>query len=109
MDVFNQEPVFVQTHLQPKYKEINNRTRSLKKKSNVDQILNSPRVKLSLSETILLDGRDTEVAFAVFFALKKKNVDFPDKYYTIFDANGINPKKLIYKDAKKRHRELHSF
>ena len=37
------------------------------------KILNSPLVKLSLSDTILLDGRDKEVAFADFiFALKRK-------------------------------------
>ena len=73
--------------------------------------MNSPRVKLSLNDTILLDGRDTEIAFADFiFAFKRKNVDFPDIYYTKLDVTGINPQKVINKDAKKqRQRELDSF
>ena len=71
----------------------------------VDQILNSPRVKLSLNDTILFDGRDTEVVFADFnFALKRKNVDFPDIYDTKLDATGINPQKVINKDAKSKDR-----
>ena len=78
LDTFEQKPVSVPTHLNPNYKETSNKTRSLKNESIVDQILNSPRVKLSLNDTILLDGRDTEVAFADFiFALKRKNADFP--------------------------------
>ena len=105
LDTFEQKPVSVPTHLNPNYKEISNKTRSLKNESIVDQILNSPRVKLSLNDTILLDGRDTEVAFADFiFALKRKNVDFPDIYYTILDATGINPQKVINKDAKSKDR-----
>ena len=103
LDTFEQKPVSVPTHLN--YKEISNKTRSLKNESIVDQFLNSPRVKLSLNDTILLDGRDTEVAFADFiFALKRKNVDFPDIYYTILDATGINPQKVINKDAKNKDR-----
>ena len=105
MHIFEQKPVSVPTNLNPNYKEISNRDRSLKNESIVDQILNSPRNKLSLTDTILLDGRDTEVAFADFiFALKRKNVDFPEIYYTILDATGINPKKLINKDAKSKDR-----
>ena len=105
LDTFEQKPVSVPTHLNPNYKEISNKSRSFKNESIVDQILNSPRVKLSLNDNILLDGRDTEVAFAEFiFALKRKNVDFPDIYYTILDATGINPQKIINKDAKSKDR-----
>ena len=105
LDTFEQKPVSVPTHSNPYYKEISNKTRSLKNESIVDQIFNSPRVKLSLNDTILLDGRDTEVAFAEFmFALKRKNVDFSDIYYTILDATGINPQKVINKDAKSKNR-----
>ena len=67
LDNFEQKPVSVPTNLNPNYKEISKRNRSLKNESIVDQILNSPRVKLSLTDTILIDGRDTEVAFADFF------------------------------------------
>ena len=73
LDTFEQKPVSVPTQLNPKYKEISNKTRSLKNESFVDQILNSTRVKISLNDTILLDGRDTKAAFADFiFAFKKK-------------------------------------
>ena len=78
LDTFEQKPVSVPTHLNPIYKEISNKTRSLKNESILDQILISRRVKQSLNNTILLDGRDSEVAFADFiFAIKRKNVDFP--------------------------------
>ena len=105
LDTFDQKPVSVPIRLNPNYKEISNKTRSLKNESIVDQILNSPRVKLSLNDTVLLDGRDTELAFADFiFALERKNVDFPDIYYTILDATGINPQNVINKDAKSKDR-----
>ena len=105
LDTFEQKPVSVPTHLNPNYKEISNKTRSLKNETIVNQMLNSPRVNLSLHDTILLDGRDTEVAFAYsIFALKRKNVDFPDIYYTILDATGINPQKVKNKDAKIKDR-----
>ena len=105
LDTFEQKPVSVPTHLNPNYKEISKRTRSIKSESIVHQILHALRVKLSLTDKILLDGRDKEVAFTDFmFALKRKNVDFPDIYYTILDATGINPQKLINKDAKSKDR-----
>ena len=73
LDTFEQKLVSVPTYLNPNCKEISNETRSLKNASIVEQILNSPRVKLSLNDTILLDGRDTELAFAdFFFCIKKK-------------------------------------
>ena len=52
LDTFEQKPDSFPTHLNPNYKEISNKTRSLKNESIVDQILNSP---LSLNDTILLD------------------------------------------------------
>ena len=101
MDPFEQKPVSVPTHFNRDYKEISNRTRTKKNESIVEQILNLPRVKLPLVDTILSDGRDTEEALAEFtFALKRKNVDFTDIYYTILDATRINLQKVINKDAK---------
>ena len=78
MDTFEQKTVSVPKHLNPNYKEISNKTRSIKNESIVDQILNSPRVRLSLNDTILLNGRDTELAFTEFiFALKERTLIFP--------------------------------
>ena len=105
LDTFEQKPVSVPTHLNPNYKEISNKTRSLKNKSIVDQILNSLRVKQSLNDTNLLDRGDTEVAFSdLILALKRKDVDFPDIYYTILDATRINLQKVMNKDAKSKDR-----
>ena len=109
MDTFELKPVSIPTQLNPNYKKIRKKTRSLKNESIEDQILNSPQVKLSLNDTILLDGRDTEVAFPDFiFALKRNNVDFPDIYYTILGATGINPQKNKQRCQKQRQRELDS-
>ena len=48
---------------------------------------------------------ETEVALADFtFALKRKNDNLPDKYYTILDATGIKSQKVINKDAKSKDR-----
>ena len=41
-----------------------------------------------------------------FFALKRKIVDFLDIYYTILDATGINPQKVINKDAQSKDRGI---
>ena len=74
--------------------------------SLINEILNSPRIKQSLSDSVLLDGRETNVAFVDFvYALKRKNVECPDIYYTILDdAIGLNPHKIINKDAKSKER-----
>ena len=73
--------------------------------SLINEILNSPRIKQSLSDSVLLDGRETNVAFVDFvYALKRKNVECPDIFYTILDAIGLNPHKIINKDAKSKER-----
>ena len=87
------------------YRKVNAETKSSSNESLINEIFNSPRIKLSLSDSILLDGRDKNVAFVDFvYALKKKNVECPDIYYTILDAIGINPHKILNKDAKSKER-----
>ena len=58
---------FAPQKVDPLHKEIRNKTKSYKNESVVDQILKCSRIKLSLSDSILLDGRDTNVAFTDFF------------------------------------------
>ena len=88
-----------------KYKKISNRTRSIRNESIINQVLNLQQVELSPTDTLLLDGRDTEVAFEEFvFALKGTNVDFYDKIYTKLDATGINPQKEINNEVKSKDR-----
>ena len=63
-------------------KEINKKLFS-KADSLVDKILSSPRIKLSNSETLILDGTETGI-FLLDFAqqLRRKNADVPDIYFT---------------------------
>ena len=60
--------------------------------------------QLSLSDSILQDGRDTNLAFTDFiYALKRKNFAFPDIYYT-GNATRISPSKIVNKDAQSKDR-----
>ena len=68
-------------------------------------LLNSPRISLSQSENIILDNRDTQESIVDFVcALKRKNVDFPDIYFSILEATQIPPKLVINKNAKAKYR-----
>ena len=101
LDKSEEKVNFVPQNLDSFHKDITTNTKSFKNESVVDQILKCSRIKLSLSDSILLDGRDTDVAFTDFiYALKRKNIEVPDTYYTILDATGIDPNKIVNKDAK---------
>ena len=68
-------------------------------------ILKSPRFRLIQSEKIILDNRDTKESIVDFVcALKQKNTDFPDVYFTILEANQIPPKLVINKNARAKDR-----
>ena len=68
----------------------------------VELILNSPRIKLSQSDKIILDNRHTKESIVDFVcALKRKNTDFPDNYFTILEATQLPPK---LKNAKAKDR-----
>ena len=71
------EPQVVQDqNLEPVYSEVNSRLKS-KNNSLVDKILASPRIKLSTSNTILLDGKETGVAIADFnYSIKRERENF---------------------------------
>ena len=36
--------------------------------------------------------------------IKRKNIEFPDIYNTVFGATGISPNKIVNKDAKSKDR-----
>ena len=104
-DKYNEKQYSVPKNLETVYRKVNAKTKSSSNEPLIIEILNSPRIKLSLSDSILLDGRDTNVAFVDFvYALKRKNVEYPDISYTILDAIGLNPHKIINKDAKSKER-----
>ena len=109
LDKYNEKQDSVPKNLETVYRKVNAKTKSSSKESLINEILNSPRIQLSLSDSILLDGRDTNVSFVDFVnALKRKNVECPDIYYTILDAIGLNPHKNINKDAKAKNEEAGS-
>ena len=76
----------------PKYQPLQNltyQTDSLKKEINkkkiskadtlVDKIMSSPRIKLSNSQTLVLDGVETGIFLSDFAQqLRRKNADVPD-------------------------------
>ena len=75
----------------------------------IDLILNCPRVRLSQSKNIILDNRDTKESIVDFVcALKRKNTDFPDIYFTILEATQIPPKLLSTRMPKRKTEELRS-
>ena len=95
LDKSEEKVNFVPQNLDPLHKEFSTNTKSFKNESVVDQILKCPRIKLSLSDSILMDGRDTNVEFTdLIYALKRKNTEFSDTYYTILDATGVIRTKL---------------
>ena len=71
----------------------------------IDKILSCSRIKLSNSQTIILDGVDTGVLISDFtLHLRRKNAVVPDIYYTLLDASGISPSLVFNQNAKAKDR-----
>ena len=71
----------------------------------VDKVLSSPRIKLSTSNFLILDGMDTGVSLTDFAqTLKRKNAAVPDIYFTLLDAADITPSLVLNKNAKEKER-----
>ena len=102
----------------PTYQPSQNRTYqvdSLKKEMNkkiiskadslVDKILSCPRIKLSKSQTLNLNGVETGIFLSDFSQqLRRKNADVPDIYFTLLDAVGISPTLILNQNAKAKER-----
>ena len=85
-------------------KEINKKSFS-KADSLVDKILSCPRIKLSNSQTLILDGVETGIFLSDFAQqLRRKNADVPDIYFTLLDAAGIFPTLILNQNAKAKER-----
>ena len=70
-----------------------------------DKISSCSRIKLSNSQTIILDGVDTGVLFSdCTLNLHRRNVDVPDIYLTLLDAAGISPSLVFNQNAKAKDR-----
>ena len=67
----------------------------------IDKILSCSRIKLSDSQTVILDGVDTGVLISDFtLRLRRRNADVPDIYFTLLDAAGISPSLVYNHNAK---------
>ena len=93
--VTKQELPKYKAELPPTY-QIDSLKRDLNKKlfgkadTLTDKILSGSRIKLSNSQTIILDGVDTGVLISdLTLDLRRKNADVPDIYFTLLDAAGI--------------------
>ena len=102
----------------PKYQPSQNPTyqiHSLKKEINkklfskedllVDKILSCPRIKLSNSQILILDGVETGIFLSDFAQqLRRKNADVPDIYFTFLDSDPISPTLILNQNAKANER-----
>ena len=71
----------------------------------IDKILSCSRIKLSNSQTIILDDIDTGVLISDFtLHLRRKNVNVPGIYCTLLDAAGILPSLVFNQNAKAKVR-----
>ena len=71
----------------------------------IDKISSCSRIKLSNSQTIILDGVDTGVLITYFtLHLRRKNADVPDIYFTLLDPAGISPSLVFNQNAKAKDR-----
>ena len=71
----------------------------------IDKILSCSRIKLSNSQTKVLDGVDTGALISDFtLHLRRKSADVPDIYFTLFDAAGISPSLVFHQNAKAKDR-----
>ena len=70
-----------------------------------DRILSCSRIKLSKSQTTILDGDDTGVLFSdITLHLRRKNADVADIYFTLLDAAEISPSLVFNQNTKGKDR-----
>ena len=83
------------------YSAVNVRLKTGNNKHLIGLVMTSPRNKLSQSDNIILDNQDTKEHIVEFVcALKQKTTNFPDNYFTIFEATQLSPKRVISKNGK---------
>ena len=86
-------------------KKENNQQLSTGASPLVNKVLESPRIKLSNSYTLILDGIETGVLLKDFAQrLKRKNVAIPDIYLTLLDAVSITNNFVVNSHAKGKAR-----
>ena len=72
----------------------------------VDKILYCPRIKISITQSLFLDGVETRNALPDFeHQLRRKSADVPDVSNTLIDAVGIAFTLVIDQNARTEERE----
>ena len=67
--------------------------------------MSCPRIKLSNSQSLALDGVETGFFLSDFAQqLRRKNADVPDIYFILLDAAGIFPTLILNQNAKAKER-----
>ena len=76
----------------------------------VNKILESPLIKLSNSNALILDGIEAGVLLNDFAQrLKRKIVPVVDFYFTLLEAASITPDLIVNSHAKGQKRSLDPF
>ena len=71
----------------------------------INKFSETPRIKLSNSNTLILDGIKTGVLLKDFSQrLKRKNVPIPDIYFTLFDEASMTPNLVVNSHANGKER-----
>ena len=87
------------------HKNMMNKKLFSKADSLIEKNLFCPRIKLSISQTLILDGIETGNSLLDFAQqLLRKNADIPDIYFTLLDAAGISPTLILNQNAKTKER-----
>ena len=69
--------------------------------TQIDMILSCSHIKLSISQTISLDGVETGVLNSDFTQhLHPKNINVPDIYFSLLDAAVLSPSPVFHQNAK---------
>ena len=85
-------------------KEINKKLFS-KADSLAHKILSCPRIKLSISRTLILESVETWTLLLDFSQqLRRKNAEVPDIYFTLLDAACISPTLILNQNATAKER-----
>ena len=72
----------------------------------VDKILSFPRIKLSISQTKILDGVEVGVLLSDFDEeLQRKNAEVTNIYFTLLIAAGTSPTLVLNQKAKTKDKE----
>ena len=67
--------------------------------------MSCPRIKLSDTQTLILDGVETGISQLDFAQqLRRKNAEVADIYFTLIDASGISPTLILNQNARAKER-----